>query len=323
MDANSMEDILKSINTSNDQIASLTNFVRGELQQAKANTDSLSHAVRQITSDLNVLKANWQAGQTGHESVSSEVPLHRRNRYDEDDDAQSDKKNLRPLTSACLYDGSTGSKFETHISRMLDLKLLMRLNDRDACKLLKTSFTHRASEITNTVEIARYLDEENGLDEYINELRSRFVPKQNSRIYRAKLYQFKQGSSDIITFYSDLLSLFKQAYPDETVSTSRLAKDTFANGLRDASTRKRVLEKDENDATLETLLNAALDYTAIQIQVRKNQTISDDSIPMEINTINQTQSPGQPQSAYGWYNPRIPFRPMGMRPSRPPFLHNI
>ena len=60
MDAKGMEDILKSINTSNEQISALTNFVRAELQQTEANTDSLSNAVRQITSDLNVLKANWQ-----------------------------------------------------------------------------------------------------------------------------------------------------------------------------------------------------------------------------------------------------------------------
>lgn len=196
-------------------------------------------------------------------------------------------KTLRPLSKEYLYTADSitakdGASWFIHREKLLDLKRLMCLNNKEFIKLIKTSFASNAAAIVNNVSIQTFLDSEDQDSDiqYLNSLEALFVSRADKKLSRLGFRLIKQTSGEsITTYYSRVIFNYCRAYDknQQDALQSLEVKDKFIDGLNNNTTKRELLKYE--DKPLTEILAMANHLTGIDIQMRGNINQSNIELP--------------------------------------------
>jgi len=220
------------------------------------------------------------------------------------------KKELKPLPSHYLFSGTPDESFIDHLEKLKALKCLQNLDNDEYIRTIKCSLTSQALRVASAIDEEEFLSKRYGSRDYIEQLEKLFVSAQQNRTFRLDFANLKQKKQDsILEFYSNLLYLAKSAKMIN-VNNNTNCKDRFIDGLKSTYIKRKLLEEESDDQSLNDLMTKAVNLESIEKNLpRQTTTLSSTSHssqvePMEIGAI----SPYQPR------NFRQDFR-QGARPA--------
>ena len=145
-----------------------------------------------------------------------------------------------------------------------------------------------------------------------------FISSQQNRSIRLEFSSLKQKKTDTITeFYSSLLYLAK-ASKMININSNQNVKDRFIDGLKSIYIRRKLLEDETSDQSLNDLMLKAVNLETIEKNLPRQHSSTTHSNasgvePMEIGTIAMGHGwrpwrppPPPPASAIQILCPRIP-----------------
>ena len=215
---------------------------------------------------------------------------------------------------------------------MKALKCLQDLDNDEYIRTIKCSLTSQALRVASAIDEEEYLSRRYGSRDYIEKLEKLFISSQQNRSFRLDFANIKQGKQEtILQFYSNLLYLAKSA-KITNVNHSTACKDRFVDGIKSTYIKRKLLEDESDDQTLNDLMTKAVNLESIEKNLPKQHPTTSSTLqsgqaePMEIGSISpyqqrdfrqETRQPNAyPFPRRPWYNqPRPPPRPQ-MQTSR-------
>ena len=243
------------------------------------------------------------------------------------------KRDLRPLPSHYLFAALPGESFTDHTEHLKCLKSLQTLSEDEFIKTIKSSLTEQALLVASSIDEEQYLGRLSGSRDYIECLEKLFVSSQQTRTFRLDFANLKQRRTEsILEFYANLLYLAKSA-KFTNVDNNVSCKDKFIDGLRNAHIKRKLLENEAENESLNALMVRAVNLESIDKNLsRPNGGATSGPLeqpePMEIGGLRwEHPSTYSRYPSSGWaapsYRPAPPrrggFRPFAQFASRRPW----
>ena len=223
------------------------------------------------------------------------------------------KRDLRPLPSHYLFAALPGESFTDHTERLKCLKSLQSLSEDEFVKTIKSSLTGQALRVASSIDQEQYLGRLNGSRDYIECLEKLFVSSQQTRTFRLDFAILTQRRTEsILEFYANLLYLAKSA-KFTNVDNNVSCKDTFIDGLRNTHIKRKLLENEVENESLNALMVRAVNLESIDKNLsRPNGGATSGQVdqpePMEIGGLRwELPSTHSRYPRPGWAAP--PYRP--------------
>ena len=200
------------------------------------------------------------------------------------------RRELKPLPSHYIYSAAPTESFSDHIEKLKCIKCLQGLSGDEFIKRFKSSLSSQALRVASAVDEDSFLRKPYGSDEYIENLERLFVSAQQNRTFRLDFANLKQKKDQtILEFYANLLYLAKAA-KFTNVNNNVSCKDKFIDGLRNPHIKRKLLENEIENESLQALMVRAANLESIDKNLSRpysssSSGMNDGQEPMKIGEL--------------------------------------
>ena len=191
------------------------------------------------------------------------------------------------------FEGADTSNWINHRKKLENVIWMFELEQADAIKMIKLSFGADALQLSDNINVDRYLQNnmsENPIKDYLDEIETLFIETFHGKeMTRIKFFKAKQNDEEPITLWATRLkNLFKLAHPDaKDFENDYRITDRFIDGLNSQAMKKFVLEQKENEDSLSKLLKYCLKHESVKIRCGTDTKI-DEKITKTAKGTNET-----------------------------------
>ena len=153
--------------------------------------------------------------------------------------------------------------FSDHIERLKCIKSLQSLSEDEFIRTIKSSLTGQALRVASAIDDDQFLGKYSGSRDYIESLEKLFVSSQQTRTFRLDFANLKQKRAEsILELYANLLYLSK-APKFINIDSNLSCKEKFVDGLRNAHIKRKLLENEVENETLNALMVRAVNLESV------------------------------------------------------------